>query len=231
MVVSQPSKLLVRVQIPARASTMKENILIICAHSDDEAAGIGGTILKYLKEGKKVIKIVLSSGEKSHPHLKEKVAKGMRKDETDEISKKLGTKTIYFNLKDSKLKTEITKESVKKELEKLIKKYKPKKIYTTSGSDPHPDHRAANKLTLDIVNKLKRKIDVYSYEVWNIINEEKPANYVDITPYIKDKIKMMRSFKSQWMFMYPLIPAAYLRSRRYGKKANCKYAEKFYKIK
>ena len=32
------------------------NILIFCAHSDDEAIGMGGTIAKYVAEKKKVYK-------------------------------------------------------------------------------------------------------------------------------------------------------------------------------
>ena len=35
------------------------SILIFCAHSDDEAIGMGGTIAKFVKEKKKVIKLFL----------------------------------------------------------------------------------------------------------------------------------------------------------------------------
>ena len=84
---------------------------------------------------------------------------------------------------------------------------------------------------LDVINDLNYNGDVYSYEVWNILKENKPALYIDITPYFKAKLAMMKSFKSQWHFMYPLIIAVYFRGRLYGFKNNCKYAEKFYKIK
>ena len=33
---------------------MSENILFICAHSDDHIIGAGGTIARYIEEGKKV---------------------------------------------------------------------------------------------------------------------------------------------------------------------------------
>ena len=59
-----------------------ERILILCAHPDDQIIGVGGTIAKYVKEGKSVRVVEFSSGQKSISWLKEEVMKQRRKKES-----------------------------------------------------------------------------------------------------------------------------------------------------
>ena len=66
--------------------------------------------------------------------------------------------------------------------------------------------------------------------MWNILNENKPAIYVDISDTFELKKRLMKKFKSQKVFIYPLWIPVWYRARSYGKKCDCKYAEKFYKI-
>jgi len=211
---------------------MKETVMVICAHDDDDSAGAMGTILKYIDEGKTIIKIVFSYGESSQPHLKEKVITKTRVSETQEISKDIGIKeTIYFGLKDGKVKDQIKEKNAKDMLKRLIKKYKPSKILIPTKMDPHPDHRAVNKAVKDVVKEINYKGSLLSFEVWNITDQNNPVVYEDITPYFKKKIEIMKQFKSQVHFMYPLILPVYLRAKKYGKKNKCKYAERFYKLR
>ncbi len=214
-----------------RPIIMPETIMILCAHSDDESVGMGGTIHKYLAEGKRIIKIVFSFGQQSHPHIRDDITTKTRVKETKRISGNLGIETYFLGLSDTKLLEEIKKHKIKEKLKILIKKYKPKRIFVTSDQDIHPDHRAVNLVTQKALKELNSKIELYSFEVWNLINENKPATYIDITPYYKKKIKLMKEFRSQKHFMYPLLLPIYFRSRRYGRKIKTKFAEKFYKIR
>jgi len=76
-----------------------EKILIFCAHSDDELAGMGGTILKFASEKKKITKVIFSFGEKSHPHLKKEVITKGRVEEAMNASKAMGiNETIFLGL-------------------------------------------------------------------------------------------------------------------------------------
>jgi LmbE family N-acetylglucosaminyl deacetylase len=207
-------------------------IFIFCAHSDDEAVGMGGTIQKYVEEGKDIIKIVFSFGESSHPHFQEEVVIDKRTKETDEASKFLGIKeTIYLGLPDTKVKQNIEKSKAKEKIEKLLIQYKPDKIYIPSQKDPHPDHRAVNAVVLEVVDKQRKKYPVYEFEVWNVIKENKPMVFIDITDYYNKKVEYMKKFASQWQYMYVLWLPVYFRSRTYGRKHGCKFAEKFYKIR
>jgi len=62
----------------------RENIIVICSHSDDHIIGAGGTIANYVEEGKRVLAIVLSYGEKSHPWLKERFTRKFRAEEAQQ---------------------------------------------------------------------------------------------------------------------------------------------------
>ncbi|AJF63107.1 MAG: hypothetical protein QT11_C0001G0982 [archaeon GW2011_AR20] len=188
--------------------------------------------MKLKKEDYYIIKVIFSAGQKSHPHYKEDIIINKRIQETERISWRFGiNQNIYFGLQDNKLKEEIKEKNIKERIRRILKKHHAKKIFINSPMDPHPDHRAVNEAVLNVVDDLNYKADIYEYEVWNIINDNKPVVYTDITPYFGAKVAMMKFFKSQWAFMYPLIIAVYFRARFYGFKNNCRYAEKFYKIK
>lgn len=209
----------------------KRNILVFCAHSDDEAVGLGGTILKCIHEGYEVTKVVFSAGEKSHPHYQEGIITKKRFDETEKTSRKFKIKkTIYFGLEDRKLSHNISK-NIMNHTRLIIEELKPQKIFLPCEKDPHIDHQAVYKSVIEVIKAMNYKGDVYSYEVWNFVKEMKPSTYVDITPYFSRKIRMMKSFRSQWYFMYPLIPPAYFRALSYGRKIGVKYAERLYKVR
>ena len=209
---------------------MKENIIFFCAHSDDETISGGATILKFIEEKKNVIKVIFSKGQLSHPHLREKVITKKRKRETEEINKIIGIKkTIYFNLTDGKLKQELP--NVKEEVKNIIKIYKPKKIFINSHLDPHPEHRAVSNFMNEIIKSIKYKNELYEFEVWNVKDENLPSVYIDITPYFKKKMEIVKLYRSQWISIYLLQIPMYFRAKSYGKKINCRFAERFYKIK
>lgn len=210
---------------------MRKNILVFCAHSDDESVGMGATIAKYVDEGKNVIKIVFSYGESSHPHFQEEIVKKNRVKETEKAGEFLGIKeTKFLGMRDTKVQQDIESQGIG-EIKKIIDRYKPEKVYIPSAQDPHPDHRAVHKAVLEAVDSLRRRYHVFAYEVWNVIKEEHPFIYVDITPYFKKKLEYIRFFRSQWQYMYALWLPVHIRSMVYGYRNNCRYAERFYKLR
>ena len=59
----------------------KDTIMVMCAHSDDQIIGPGGTLTKYAKQGKIIITVIFSYGELSMPHIKKEIAIKTRVDE------------------------------------------------------------------------------------------------------------------------------------------------------
>ena len=211
---------------------MAKTAIIFEAHNDDLYVGLGGTIIKLVKEDYNIIEVIFSAGQRSHPHYKEDIIIKKRIEEAEGIGRQFGIKqTIFFGLIDGKIKDEIIKKDVHEKIRRIIKKYKPVKIFTTSKYDPHPDHRAVNESVIKVVNDLNYKNELYTYEVWNIVNENNPVVYNDISNYFKAKIAMMKACKSQWMWMYALLIPVYLRAKLYGIKNKFKYAEKLYRLR
>lgn len=215
--------------------TNQRNIIVFGAHSDDFVLGAGGTIANYKKEKKNVTSIVFSYGEMSHPWLKEKEVQKMRAKEAHNASKVLGCKTIFFELKEGKFLEGATENDLVKELLKIFRRKKPCKVFTHSSEDPHPDHRAINKLIIQVYEELENdlKPEIYVYSVWNPVEFKTkfPALIVDITKTFKKKIEAFKKFQSQKVHTaYPIFIATY-RALKDGFRIRKRFAEKFYRIK
>lgn len=214
--------------------TGKETIMIFSAHTDDFVIGAGGTILKYVQEGKKVKAVVFSLGEKSHPWLKEKVIRKVREDETINAVKSLGCDLITYDLKDTDIEQDYKRRKMEKEIYNLINKFHPSKIFTHNSEDPHPDHRAVHKITMDLFDQLKNKPEIYTYSVWNPVSFKTnyPILYVDVSSTFMTKLKALKQFPSQrFNAIYPLLILIFYRAIKEGLKIRKLFAESFYRIK
>ena len=213
---------------------ISETVLVMAAHSDDQVIGMGGTIAKYSKEGSHIVVVIFTSGERSSPWLKKDVIQKERIEESIIIDRYLGCKeTIFLNVPDGKVRDKLNDKRFILDLARIINNYKPGSIFTHSRQDPHPDHNSVHELvikTLDIIDK-KKKIGVYVFEIWNIVNEIHPRIYVDVSKTFWKKIKAMKMFKSQKIFVYALFIQVMIRAFFSGFHAKCRYAERFYKIR
>src|SRR3989344_3898906 len=105
---------------------MKKTIIVFSPHNDDLEIAMGGTALRYIKEGYSIIKVIFSIGELSNPHLKESYVTKEREKQALEVEKEFGLyKTIFFRLTDARIVHEI--EIVRDDIEALLRKYKPEK--------------------------------------------------------------------------------------------------------
>lgn len=213
----------------------RDTILIFSAHSDDFVLGAGGTIARYVKEGKKARVIVFSYGEKSHPWLKKHITKKMRAEEAFQASKVLRCKMSFLDLHEFNFYNEFALGPARRELEWIIAKEKPSTIFTHSQEDPHPDHQAVNKITLELYNSIpeRSKPDVYMYSVWNPVSfrTKYPALYVDVTKTFTMKLKALQKFHSQRLHIaYPFLLLLF-RTVKDGFHIGKRFGEHFFKIR
>lgn len=211
----------------------KEKVMIICAHPDDEAFGVGGTIAKYVQDSHIVTVVRFSYGERSHVWLKKHITAKMRAKEANNAKKILGYKHSIF-LGEDEGKFRENKDTIRKELKKHIKNKKPDKIFTHNMHDPHEDHKAVNNIVMDTVEEINYKGDVYIFDIWNVLNikrQEYPMLYVDITDTFVKKIEAIKCFKSQWSSIYTLIGFVCARAFMYGFTHNVTFAERFFKVR
>ena len=108
-----------------RELIMKNNIVVIVAHPDDEVLGCGGTISRFVKEGNQVHILFMTDGVSSRNSSSLKQEKTKRKIAAENANKLLGTTSVrYLNFPDNQMDS-ITRLKVIKEIEAFISLHKP----------------------------------------------------------------------------------------------------------
>lgn len=160
--------------------------MFIGAHPDDIELGAGGTLLKHLRNGDKVIYIILSRGEKGGDSKE-------REKELLEVINYLGISDYFlFNFPDTRFYEKLIE--IKDVLEDLINKFKPNRIYTHSLSDSHQDHRTTAEAVKIAGRKVKQILSFWAPLTYNNFH---PSYFVDISEFIEEKIKILEIFRSQ----------------------------------
>lgn len=185
--------------------------MVITPHADDAEGGAGGTVARWIKEGKSVVYVLCTNGDKgtSDPSVKPEELAKIREKEQLAAAEVLGVKEVIF-LRHPDQELEDTPE-FRKELVRLIRKYRPHTVITV---DPyrryiwHRDHRITGQVVLDAVFPYAR--DLYAYP--DLIEEglepfkvkevllwasEDPNYLVDITDTYDIKLAALRCHKSQ----------------------------------
>jgi LmbE family N-acetylglucosaminyl deacetylase len=187
------------------------DMMVITPHPDDAEFGVAGTVAHWTGEGKDVMYVVCTNGDKgtSDPNVKPDELAGTREKEQLAAAKLLGVKEVIF-LRHPDQSLEDTPE-FRKEIVRLLRMYKPETVVT---ADPyrryiwHRDHRITGQVALDAVFPYAR--DLYSYpdlleeglpphkvkEVW-LWASENPNYRADITDTFDIKLAALRCHKSQ----------------------------------
>ena len=185
---------------------VKKSILCVVAHPDDEALGIGGTIIKHIEQGDDVNIVIFSLGEDSK--LSNNINSARRLKSAKEWSKRTGS-NIYsiLNYPDQKLDT-IPKLEIIQILEKILKTLRPDILYTHHDGDINHDHQTVSHAILTALrpmNALALKSEIRTFETVSSTEQApytdryafKPNYYVDIDDVWKKKIKALEAYKNE----------------------------------
>jgi LmbE family N-acetylglucosaminyl deacetylase len=178
-------------------------ILFVFAHPDDESYGPAGTIAKLAKQ-EDVIVVSLCNG--ARPGAK--FVAGERRKAFEESCKMLGAKHILYSAKDCTLEYE----STLKIIEDLIKKHKPRIVYTHNISDIHKDHRVVAECCM-IACRPKVDSSVLSLYMCEMTSSSEwsfgqlpdhfiPTTYVDVTEFMDLKRSVLSLYKTE-IYEYP----------------------------
>jgi len=189
----------------------KKSIVCVVAHPDDEALGLGGTIIKHIQNGDFVNIIILSLGEDSK--LSNDINPTRRLKSAKEWSTFVGS-TMYhiFDYPDQKLDT-IPKLEIIKSLEKIFKTLMPNIVYTHHEGDINHDHQIVNHAVLTALRPMssyKIKAEIRTFETVSSTEQApytekytfKPNLYINIDDVWEKKIKALEIYESE-LASYP----------------------------
>jgi LmbE family N-acetylglucosaminyl deacetylase len=150
----------------SESSERLDRVMVIAAHPDDPEFGCAGTVLKWSQAGKRIIYVLLTSGDKgSHdPDLRPGQLAARRESEQRAAAADLGVgQVVFLRHPDGILENTL---ELRRQLAAVIREHRPHVLLTI---DPwrhyqlHPDHRAAGQAALDAV---------YAAREWNIFPEQ-----------------------------------------------------------
>jgi LmbE family N-acetylglucosaminyl deacetylase len=144
--------------------TKPTQVLVVTPHPDDAEFGVAGTVARWTREGKDVVYVVCTSGDKgtSDVNMKPEELAKIREQEQQAAAKVLGVREVVF-LRHPDQGLEDTSE-FRKEIVRLIRKYKPEMVAT---ADPyrkymwHRDHRITGQVVLDAIFPYARDYHAY----------------------------------------------------------------------
>ncbi|MCA9859956.1 MAG: PIG-L family deacetylase [Thermomicrobiales bacterium] len=183
----------------------------VIAHPDDAEFSSAGTIARLAKDGKRIVIVQVTSGDKGTPdHTipSTALASGREVEEKD-AADVLGVDTVvYLRCTDGELVPDL---SLREKIVRQIRTFKPDVIVTHDPFRPyalHPDHRACGFAALDAVYPTARDPHYFpehlqdglephkTAEIW-FFNAEQPDLIVDITGTFDAKIASLKKHASQ----------------------------------
>ncbi|WP_078576843.1 bacillithiol biosynthesis deacetylase BshB1 [Salipaludibacillus agaradhaerens] len=183
-------------------TSFKYDIMAVGAHPDDVEIGMGGTIAKYTRLGKKVVIVNLTEAELSSNGTVE-----IRQKEAENACEQLGIQArVQLRFPDRGLLA--SRQQATDELVTLIRQYRPRLVFAPFHKDRHPDHGHCGDICREAVfsatikNYLplesSKRFYVQALYYYQINGTSQPDFLIDISGDQETKYKALACFKSQF---------------------------------
>ena len=191
--------------------TEQADILVVTPHPDDAEFGVAGTVARWTKQGKQVVYVVCTNGNKgtNDSDVKPDELAVTRQNEQRAAAEVLGVREVVF-LGNPDQGLEDTPE-FRKQIVRMIRRFRPETVVT---ADPyrryiwHRDHRIAGQVAIDAVFPYARdhlaypdllEEDLQPHKVKEMLFwASEDINYLsDITATFDLKLAALRCHESQ----------------------------------
>ncbi|MGQ9521138.1 MAG: PIG-L deacetylase family protein [Anaerolineae bacterium] len=192
-----------------------QRVLVILAHPDDPEFFCGGTVARWVQEGREVIYVLATHGERGSddPAMSPERLARIREQEQRAAARVLGVQEVVFlDYPDGSLLPTL---ELRRDLTRQIRRWKPHIVITCdptvryrSGYLNHPDHRAIGDAALDAVypdarnplqfpELLAEGLEPHRVREAYIAGAADPDAEVDITDTLALKLEALRQHRSQ----------------------------------
>lgn len=168
-------------------------ILVLAPHTDDAEFGCGGSMDRFVKEGKEVYCISFASATPVNPDIL--WTTDLLKTETKEATKRLSIPEKNVTIYDFKIRElGYQRQEILEEMIRIKRDINPDMIFIPSTHDIHQDHITISQEGL---RAFKGKT-LFGYEVpWNNITFQSSAFIILSEENIKQKIYALGAYESQ----------------------------------
>ena len=199
-----------------------KNILVLAPQTDDGELGLGGSISKFIKQGKNVVYVAFSTADQSVPD-------GFPKDilsiEVKAATKKLGIKPenlLIYHYEVRKLN--YVRQEILEELVRIKKSCRFDLVFMPSLHDIHQDHTTVAQEGL----RAFKNTTILGYElIWNNLTFNTDCFIKLDAEYVQKKYEALQEYKSQGFRDYLSKEFIYSLARARGVQVGCEYAEAF----
>jgi LmbE family N-acetylglucosaminyl deacetylase len=218
-------------------------VLVVAAHPDDAEFGAGGTIARWVDEGRHVSYLVLTSGDKGSHDLRVDPSELARRREAEqrEAARRLGVLDVVFlGRPDGGLEPTM---ELRAAICLAIRQHRPSVVVT---HDPwrlyqlHPDHRATGFATVDAIvaardhlffpEQVRDGIVHHRVRELYLFTTDHPNAWVDIAAAFDRKVAALRAHESQIGDRDDLAVRLRERAQQLGEPAGLALAEEFKRI-
>ena len=220
---------------------MKNKVLAIAVHPDDETLGCGGALLKHKANGDEIHWLIATDIKESEGFEKTTVEK--REEEINKVKELFGFSSVNrLGLSTTKIDEYGMSDLISK-ISSIVYKVKPNIIYLPFKGDVHSDHKyifdAAYSCTKTFRYSFIKKIymmETLSETEFSLSTKEDsfvPNVFVDISEFMDKKIELMNIYESEiGKHPFPRSERNIRALATYrGATSNCNYAESFELLK
>jgi LmbE family N-acetylglucosaminyl deacetylase len=186
-------------------------VLVVTPHPDDAEGGAGGTIARWTKQGRQVVLVVCTNGDKgtSDPTVKPADLAKIREEEQRQAATVLGiAEVVFLRFPDQGL------EDCSEFREKLVRQIRTYRPATVVTIDPyrrylrHRDHAMCGRVTLDAIfpyardhlsypEHLQEGLQPHKVQEVYLWGAEEPDTFLDITETFTMKMDALYCHASQ----------------------------------
>lgn len=197
-------------------------MLVLAPHTDDGEFGCGGSIAKFVEEGKEVYYVAFSTAEESVP---EGFPDNILELEVREATKALGISSsalLVYKFKVRKLN--YVRQEILEEMVRMKREIKPDLVFMPSPNDLHQDHYT---VAMEGMRAFKQ-LSILGYEVpWNNITFHTQAFITLDQRHVARKVEALKAYKSQASRSYANEEFIMSLARTRGVQIGAEYAETF----